>query len=103
MIRMMCGVRLVDRVLTDALRHRVGVAVKIEYVIIQKRLWWYGHVVREEINSQIRKLKKLEKGRRVGQGTLGRVLKEGSGTIWLEKIGCIRSKEMARTNSSKNC
>ena len=35
MIRMMCGVRLVDRVLTDALRDRVGVVVKIEDIIIQ--------------------------------------------------------------------
>ena len=35
MIRMMCGVRLVDRVLTDFLGDRVGVVVKIEDLIIQ--------------------------------------------------------------------
>ena len=51
MIRMMCGVRLVDRVSTDVLRDRVGVAVKIEDMIIQSRLSWYGHVMRGDINS----------------------------------------------------
>ena len=34
MIRMMRGVRLVDRVSTDALRNRVAVVVKIEDIII---------------------------------------------------------------------
>ena len=38
MISMMCGVRLVDRLLTDVLRDRVGVVVKIEDTIIQNRL-----------------------------------------------------------------
>ena len=33
MIRMMCEVRLVDRVLTDVLWDRVGVVVKIEDII----------------------------------------------------------------------
>ena len=51
MIRMMCGVRLVDRISTDVLRDRVGVAVKIEDMIIQSRLSWYGHVMRGDINS----------------------------------------------------
>ena len=34
MIRMMCGVRLANRVLTDVLRNRVGVIMKIEDLII---------------------------------------------------------------------
>ena len=33
MIRMMCGLRLVDRVSTDVLRDRVGHVVKIEGII----------------------------------------------------------------------
>ena len=37
MIRM-CGVRLVNRVSTDALRDKVGLVVKIKYVIIQSHL-----------------------------------------------------------------
>ena len=44
MIRMMCGVKLVNRVLTDALCDRVGV-VKIKDKIIQSHLWWYGCVI----------------------------------------------------------
>ena len=45
MIWMTCGVRLVDRVLTDVLRDRLDVVVKIEDMIIQNRLRWYGHVI----------------------------------------------------------
>ena len=37
-IRIMCGVGLVDRVSNDVLRDRVGVVVKIEDMIIQSRL-----------------------------------------------------------------
>ena len=53
MIRMICGVRLVDRVSTDVLRDRVGVVVTIKDFIIQRRLRWYGHVIRRDISSQI--------------------------------------------------
>ena len=60
MIRMMCGVRLVDRVSTDVLRDRVSVVVKIEDMITQSRLRWYGHVMRGDINSQIRELMKVK-------------------------------------------
>ena len=42
----MCGVRLVNRVLTDVLWDRMGVAVKVEDVIIQSRLQSYGQVIR---------------------------------------------------------
>ena len=50
MIKIMCRVRLVDRWWTDVLCDRVGVVVNIED-IIQSRLWWYGHVMHEDINS----------------------------------------------------
>ena len=60
MIKMMCGVRLVDRVSTDLLRDRVGVVVKIENMIIQSRLRWYGHVMRGDISSQIHEVTKVE-------------------------------------------
>ena len=33
MIGMICGVRLVDRLLTDVLRDRVGVVGKTEYIL----------------------------------------------------------------------
>ena len=60
MIRMMCGVRLVDRVSTDVLCDRVSVVVKTEDTITQSRLRWYGHVMRGDINSQIRELMKVK-------------------------------------------
>ena len=56
----MCGVRLVDRVWTMVLGDRVRVAVKIEDMIIQSRLRWYGHVMRRNINSQIREVMEVE-------------------------------------------
>ena len=60
MIRMICGVRLVDRVSTDVLCDRVGVVVKIEDMIIQSCPRWYGHVMRGDINSQIHEVLKVE-------------------------------------------
>ena len=60
MIRTMCRVRLVDRVSTDVLCDRVGVVVKIEDVIIQSHLQWYGYVMCGGINSQIREVMEVE-------------------------------------------
>ena len=42
MIRMLCGVRLLDRVSTDVVHDRVVVVLKIH-------LLWYGHVIRGDI------------------------------------------------------
>ena len=50
MIRTKCGVRLVDRFSTDDFRDRAGAVVKIEDMIIQSRLEWYGHVLHGDIN-----------------------------------------------------
>ena len=52
-IRMICGVRLVDRVSIDVHYDRVGVVVKIEDMTIQSCLWWHGHVIHGDSNSQI--------------------------------------------------
>ena len=60
MIRMMCGVKLVDRVLTDVLCNRVGVVGKIENMTIQTRLQWYGHVMHGDINFQIREVMEVK-------------------------------------------
>ena len=48
MIRMMCGVRLVDRVSTDVLCDRVSVVVKTEDMITQSRfaVVWSCHAWR---------------------------------------------------------
>ena len=56
-IRMMYGVRLVDRVSTDVLHGRVGVVVRIDD---QNCLRWYGHVMRGDINSQINEAMEVE-------------------------------------------
>ena len=50
---------LVDRVLTDVPRDRVGIVVKIEDMI-QSCLRCYDDVIRGNINSQIMRLWKLK-------------------------------------------
>ena len=60
MIRIMCGVRLVDKVSTDVLRDRVSVVVKIEGMIIQSRLRWYGHACVETSIPKYVRLWKLK-------------------------------------------
>ena len=90
MIRMMSGTPLVDRVPTDVLRDRVGVVMKIEDMIIQSRLRWYGHVMRGDINSQISEVMKVEiTEKRSSKIIVGRLRKEGFGTTWLEQRGCV--------------
>ena len=42
------------------LRDRAGVVVKIENMILQSRLWWYGHVMHGDINSQMYEVMKVE-------------------------------------------
>ena len=59
MTSMVCGVIQVERMSTDVLRYRVGVAVKIK-VIIKSRLRWYDHIIRQDINSQICEVNELE-------------------------------------------
>ena len=56
----MCGVRMVNRVSTHVLWDRVALAVKVEDVIIQSRLRWYGQVIRRDVNSQRRGFMELE-------------------------------------------
>ena len=60
MVMMMCGMRLVDWVSTYVLRDRVGGNVKIEGMIIQNHLWWYGNVMRGYVNYQIREVMEVE-------------------------------------------
>ena len=59
MIRMMCGVRLVDNLSAKVLRDKV-VVVKIEDMIIQSRVGWYGHVMHGDISSQICEVMEVE-------------------------------------------
>ena len=58
-IKMIYGVKLVDRVSTDVLSDTVGV-VKISDMIIQSCLQGYGHIKRGDINSQIHEVMEIE-------------------------------------------
>ena len=76
MIRM-CGVRLVDRVSNDVLRDRLGIVVKIEELIIQSRLRWYGHAMRGDINSQMHEVMEVEITGKRKKGRLWKSWEEG--------------------------
>ena len=71
--------------------------MNIKDMIMQSYLQLYDHAILRDINSQIREVMELEITMKRKKG-LGRVQKEGSGTVWLEKRGCIRSREMARAS-----
>ena len=60
MIRMICGVKLVDVVVTNVLRDMASVAVMTEDMIIQSGLRWYGHAMRGDISSQIREVMEVK-------------------------------------------
>ena len=63
--------RLVDILSADVLPDRMYFVVKIEDMIIQNRLGWHGHVMRRNVNSQIREVMEVEisvKRKRVDQG-----------------------------------
>ena len=55
MLRMMCGVTLMDRLRSEDIRERVGVEC-IESWVRQQRLRWFGHVERREERVEIRKI-----------------------------------------------
>ena len=87
----------INRVLTDVLHDRVSVVVKIEDMIIQSHLQWHCHAMHRDISTQICEIVevkitgKSKKG--LNKEIEGIVHKEGFGTIWLEKRGCVRSKK----------
>ena len=58
-IKMMCSMRLVNRVSTDVFWDRVSIVVKIKD-IIQISLKLHGHVIRRDFNSQMREAMELE-------------------------------------------
>ena len=75
----MCGVSLIDRVSSSVLREKVGVDVKMEDILVHGRLQWYGHVIRQDTNSQVREIMELEvdakKPKRSSKESIGRMCK----------------------------
>ena len=59
MVRWMRGVKLQDRVPSKELRGRLGLDDIIS-VLQQKRLRWYGHVLRKEDNDWVKKYMECE-------------------------------------------
>ena len=63
MLRMICGVTLKDMVESTVISLRVGVD-DLEEHLRQKRLRWFGHIVRRDEDVEIKKVFELKIGRR---------------------------------------
>ena len=64
MFRIICGVTLKDMVESSAIASRVGVN-DLEEHLRQKRLRWFGHIVRRDEEVEIKKVSELKiEGRR---------------------------------------
>ena len=77
MLRMICGVTLKDRVESTEIALRVGVD-DLEEHLRQKRLRWFGHVMRRDEEVEIRKVLEMKIE---GKGKKGRPMKR-----WIEVV-----------------
>ena len=59
MLRMICGVMLKDKVESTVIASRVGVN-DLEEHLRQKRLRWFGHIVRRDDEVEIKKVLELK-------------------------------------------
>ena len=66
MLRMICGVTLKDLVESTVISSRVGVD-DLEEHMKQKRLRWFGHIVRRDEEMEIKKVLELKIGWRKSQ------------------------------------
>ena len=60
MIRVMCGVKLADRVSIAGLYEIVSVDMAVQDVIVRNPVRWYSHVTRGGIQTQIREALQFE-------------------------------------------
>ena len=59
MVRLMCGVKLKDRLPSKELRERLGID-DITLVLQQNRLCWYGHVLQKDGDGWAKKCMEYE-------------------------------------------
>ena len=68
MIKMMCGTRLVDCASSVDLCQIVGIDKTIDELIVQSRFHLYGHVLRREKDSSVRKVLQIDIKGKKSQG-----------------------------------
>ena len=68
MIRMMCGVKLLDKRRSEDLRSMMGIKFDIVDIIRKSRLRWFGHVMRREKGVGIRKVLEIDIEGKVDRG-----------------------------------
>ena len=59
MVRLMCGIKLKDRLPSKELTERLGID-DIALVLQQNRLRWYGHVLRKDYDDWVKKCMEYE-------------------------------------------
>ena len=67
MLRWMCGVTKMDRIRNERIRGTTKV-VEVSKKAQERRLMWYGHVVRREENHVLRRVSEIEVPGRRGRG-----------------------------------
>lgn len=68
LIRIICGVRLVDRISSAFFRERVVVFVQVKDIGEHSNLRWYGYIIYPDTDSQILEVMELEIGKKRKEG-----------------------------------
>ena len=68
LIRVICGVRLVDRISSAVTRERVDVFVQVKDIGEHRSLRWYGYLIYPDTDSQILEVMELEIGEKRKEG-----------------------------------
>ena len=84
MLRLMCNVRLKDRVSSEELRKRIGVE-PIKDVLVRNRLRWLGHVERRDNENWVKKSFNMEVQ---GKGRAGRPRKSWKEVVTADMRSC---------------
>ena len=76
MIRVMCGVKLLDRRNSEELMDMLGIKKSLDRMAKASSIWWYDHVLRKKDQNVIVKPLKFEVSGSRGRGRLKRTWKK---------------------------
>ena len=96
MVRSMCGVKLVDRKNTEDLMKMLGLKETLDKMAQANGVRWYGHVVRRNGESILKKAMMLQVNGQRKRGRPKQTWKRQVEEDWVESAGGYRSCEMER-------
>ena len=76
MIRVMCGVKLLDQRNSEELMDMLGIRKSLDWMAKASSIWWYDHVLRKKDQNVIVKPLKFEVSGSRGRGRLKRMWKK---------------------------